>query len=340
MNQKHHILPAVCAAVLLAASLTGCGNTADSTPAESTGSAESTSTQTEVTTVSETAAFTELTSEQTAAPTTDPALTEGTVSSTTSTAPQARRDDWLDSIDTLTEGYVAQLRCTGTVNADSVNFRDKAGRNGNQLKQFKKGTTLEITGITANGSVTDSANRWLRVKANGQEGYVNAEYVNAECKIPLSQLTGEEIGAMGILFYYQAERLDMVFRREGGLQGTRTEEYDSEGYARVKPDGLTLDKLRADYHRWFTADTRDDFDQLYVEKNNALWVMTGYGDNVALEYAIPETLKERTDDSLTYVVREQLFPDMTQDGSNTNLHDFRLRFTDGSWKADGFQPIY
>ena len=344
MKRKQHLISAAIAAVLTAVSMTGCGGNADSTPAESSVTGDSAVTQTETTVGSELTSETELTTEQSAALTTDAALTESTTVTTASTAPQARRDDWLDSIGTLTEGYVAQLRCTGTVYAsDGLNLRKKPGTASEKLAKLKNGSKLEITGITANDSVTDYNNRWLRVYANGQEGYVLAEYVNAQCSIPLSQLTGEEIGAMAVLFYYQAERLDMIYRREGGLQAQGlTEEYDSEGFARVKPDGLTIEKIRTDYHRWFTADTQDDFDQLYVEKNNAVWVMTGYGDNVALEYAIPEKLKERTDNSLTYEVRAQWFPefDMTMDGSNTNLHDFELVYTDGVWKVDDFKAIY
>ena len=343
MKHNLHFLTAVCAAVMLSASLTGCGGSGSSnTLTTEPVTAEITASQTVSSETQQTAAQT---TESETAPTTDASLTAATeqTASSASTAPKARRDDWLDSIGTLAEGgYVAQLRCTGTVNPNNVNFRDKAGKNGKQLKQFKKGTALEITGITANGSVTDSANRWLRVKANGQEGYVNAEYVNAECKIPLSQLSGEEIGALCILLYYQTERLDMIFRREGGLSAQEvTDELDQEGYARVKPDGLTIEKLRSDYRRWFCSDYKDDFDQLYREKDNALWVMTGYGDNVALEYTIPEQLTGKTDDTLTYQIRAQWYPefDMTMDGSNTNNHTFTICYTDGVWKVKEYDPV-
>ncbi|MBR5405302.1 MAG: SH3 domain-containing protein [Oscillospiraceae bacterium] len=341
MKQIISIIPAALSALLL----TACGASGSSLP-QTTEPAASLESTTSETTTEQTSAATELTTGQSAELTTDPALTtlsETTLISTT-TAVQSNRNDWLDSIGTLLDGsYVAKLRCTGTVCAHSgVNLRKAPGTSSDTLKKLKFGTALEITGITAAGSVTDYEGRWLRVKAGGQEGYVCSEYVNASCSIPLAQLSGEEIGALGILMYYQGQRLGMYFEREGGYFATdKTEEYSGE-YCRLKPDGLTLAQLRTEMHRWFGKDYQDKLDQYYIEKDGALWVMTGYGDNVALEYSIPEKLSGRTDNALSYDIRAQWYPDfdMTQDGSNQTAYKFMLKFEDGAWKIAAIEMLY
>lgn len=339
MKQKMRIL----AAVLSMLSLTACGTAGSSLLTSGTENTGTTVLSDTETTAPATAQSSGTSAELTTEPTTDPALTTSSERevSTTATAVQATRDDWLDSIGTLLDGgYTAKLRCTGTVSAsDGLHLRKAPGTSAESLKKLKDGTKLEITGLAASGAFTEFGNRWLRVKAGGQEGYVCSEYVNAECSIPLAQLSGEEIGALGILMYYQGVRLYLTFEREGGISAKElTDEYDGE-FCRVKPDGLTLAKLRTDLHRWFTADFPDDFDTVYREKDGALWVMTGYGDNVALEYTIPEKLTARTDSTLTYEIRAQWYPDFDMNDAKTE-YPFVLRFEDGAWKIAEIKQLY
>ncbi|MBQ3940314.1 MAG: SH3 domain-containing protein [Oscillospiraceae bacterium] len=342
MNYGKRILAAALSAAMLSG-LFACGKP-DSSTADTTEPA--TAATTETTTVSTTELTTELTTDQETTVTTDPALT--TLSETersSTTAVQSNRNDWLDSISTLVDGgYVAKLRCTGTVQAKSgVNLREKPGTSSKSLRKLKDGTKLEITGLTAAGSVTDFESRWLRVNAGGQEGYVCAEYVLAECSTPLSALSGEEIGALGILMYYQGIRLYLIYQREGGLNaGGMTETFDEEGFCRLKPDGMTLAQLRTELHRWFTADFQDDFAEVYREKDGALWIMTGYGDNVALEYTIPEKLTGKTDTELNYEIRAQWFPDFDAPLTDTKstTEPFKLRYEDGKWKIAAITQLY
>lgn len=357
----------IAAAALL---LTACGGNAGSvsdSAAETTTTAEQTSAQSDETS-SQTAALTDQTTDSQAEQMTDQAPgteaatdapAESTTVTTVTTVTDAATEDSAPdrttaqgSTDTaypidqiFRGGKVANISCEGTVFApDGLNLRQKPSASSQKIKLLKDQTKLEVTGITLAGSIHDYEQRWLRVRAGSDEGYVLAEYVNCKCSEKAENLTEENRAALGVILYYQSMRLYLDFQREGGVpRMTHTQKFLQNGnYMQLTPKGMTLKKLKENFHSYFAKSYDDSFiDECYVEQDGYLWSVTGYGDNVMLDYVELDRLEKQEPNALTYNVTVHWF-NLAEEDDFTEFEEkpFRLVYEDGCWKTAVMESLY
>lgn len=272
---------------------------------------------------------------------TEPAETaaaEETAALTTQTTPQPDEKAPADLRELYQSGdHTAYFSCTGTVRANAgLNLREKPDTGSVSLAKLKKGTAVEISGITITGDPADYEKRWLKVTADGKDGYVCSNYVLADVTTPYADMSEREVGAMGILLYYQSMWAYGLFMRQGGIEATGyADENNPDGFIRLTPDGMTLDGLLRDFHRYFTSDFDNDLRELYQEQDGALWTVTGYGDNISLQtYDITE-ITAQSETEISYQTREVwAFPGSDlEEEHGIEYHPFRLVYEDGRWKC-------
>ena len=334
--------------------LTGCGGSSvvaenSQTDATTENTAADTTTTSSAESVAE--AGTTVSAEQTSAITSS--QTEKTTVSTTAstettqpvyTEPQQNSDGTYDLRKIFTPNSTNPLNCTGTVHAKGgLNLRKSPSKDAQRITLLKDGTKLKITGFTVTENVYYWDSRWYQVEYNGQTGYVSSEFVTAVCTTPAERLSVLERATLCAAMYYQAQNVHGDLCRGASMLGASySDEFDDSGYTRLKPDGLTIAKLREEFHKYFAKSYADDFDEYYYEKDNALWCMTGYGDNVAIEYIEPSMLTEQKDKELscTMTLHYNTYVYQPEDGSTTDDEAFVLVYEEGAWKVYAYTPQY
>ncbi|HAG14742.1 MAG TPA: hypothetical protein DCG49_12920 [Ruminococcus sp.] len=235
------------------------------------------------------------------------------------------------------------LNADGTVyGTDFLFVYEQPDPESRQLTRLPNGNKLKVIGVTVTGQSYLPEDRWLKVRAAGLEGYVSADQVAAECSMPESELHAKQCAALGIMMYYQSVNLDLQFQREGGFFAeARSGQFDRQGYERLMPDGLTVNQLRQSFHAYFSIGFADDFDALYQQKDGALWVQTGYGDPVGLDYSEIYVLNAMGDDVLLYDTRAHYFPAYCSDPADEwRNYPFGLLYENGVWKTADFTLLY
>gem|GEM_PF-2543186 len=322
----------IAAALLTAVTLTGCGTD----PVSSTGAAD----RTETTSAAEETAATENTDPQD----TTAAAEHTTEYAETTTAAAVTDEVITDIFDVRTlfeDGTEAAISCSGFVCGipEGLELYAEATDSGELLTTLENRSAVEVLGIAVTGDLWNWSDRWLHIKADGQEGYVLADYIAAQCSTPASELSEAERGALGVLMYYQSMNLYLMFQREGGTiaDGT-TGEYDEIGFDRLAPDGITFAQLMDAFHEYFTDDYDDRFDECYRESDNALWVISGYGDNIALDYTEIYMMTEQKTDRLLFDTQAHWYPEFTD--TEVEFYPFEIVYTDGVWKTAVMTELY
>ena len=228
----------------------------------------------------------------------------------------------------------------GTEDAVIYEQPDSASR---QLSHLPAGVKIRAVALTVTGQHYLPENRWLRVRTNNLEGYLPAQAAAVRCSTPYDELDSRQRAALGIMMYYQSMQLFLTYQREGGMDACgRSGEFDAEGYERLLPEGLTLKQLRTSFHGYFAEAFPDDFDQTYQQKDGGLWVLTGYGDNVSLDYTEIYLLTAQGSDTLIYDTRAHLLPGYNDvsGGSEWQKYPFMLVFENGYWKTAEMTELY
>ena len=239
------------------------------------------------------------------------------------------------------DNHFAALSCTGTVIApDGLNLREAPGVSGKKITTLDDGTALEVLGLAVSGNLYDLSERWLKVRADGREGYALAEYIAAECTTPLSSLSEPERAALGTVLYYQALHLYPDYHRKGGPRGTYTDQF-KDGFCLVSSDIKTLADLKKEFHRFFSVNCSDYLDECYLEDGGNLYVMVGYGDNVSTDYVLPDSMEQTDDNTLSFSITVHHFPEF----ADTNFPEwdsdlFRIVYEDGAWKTAVIKEEY
>ncbi|MBP0968398.1 MAG: SH3 domain-containing protein [Oscillospiraceae bacterium] len=238
----------------------------------------------------------------------------------------------------------AALRCTGRVIArDGLNFRTAPDAGSAKLHTLEPETEVEVLGFVRSGDVYDYNNRWLKISFNGQEGFALAEYIAVECTTPASGLSEQERGTLGLILYYQSMHLYPDYHRHGGPLGTYTDQF-REGYCRVQSNAsepLTYDHLIKEFHRYFSRNMDNYLDECYLEDGGNLYVMVGYGDNVSLDYVLPDIMTGQSDTALDYHITVHHYPEFADaDFTEWANDDFRIVYEDGSWKTAVMKEEY
>ena len=240
-------------------------------------------------------------------------------------------------LDQIYDENFAALRCTGRVIApDGLNFRTAPDANSAKMQTLDPETEVEVLGFVRSGDVYDFNNRWLKIRFNGNEGFALAEYIAVECTTPASELSVQERGTLGLILYYQSMHLYPDYPRHGGPLGTYTDQF-REGYCRVlssAAEPLSLDSLKKEFYRYFSRNMENDLDRCYTEDAGKLYVMVGYGDNVSLDYVLPDIMTGQSDNALDYHITVHHNPEFV-DAEFTEWanDDFRIVYEDGSWKT-------
>ena len=330
MNKRFALIPA--AACLL---LFGCG-TDQPAPAANVSPAETTAATAETT---ESAAETTAESPDSAPVTTAGAQPASADSQAAPESSEAVPENAVSNYDLeqIYDENFAALRCTGRVIArDGLNFRTAPDVNSASLQTLKPETEVEVLGFVRSGNVYDSNNRWLKISFNGHEGFALAEYIAVECTAPASALSEQERGTLGLILYYQSLHLFPDYHRHGGPLGTYTDQF-KDGYCRVLWDAsapLSLDTLKQEFFRYFSRDMENYLDECYLEDSGKLYVMVGYGDNVALDYVLPDIMTGQSDNALDYHITVHHHPEFADaDFTEWANDDFRIVYEDGAWKT-------
>ncbi len=243
------------------------------------------------------------------------------------------------------DGFAA-VSCTGTVTApDGLNLRESPGTGGKKITLLEDGTAVEVLGLKVSGNLYDLNDRWLKVRADGQEGYALAEYIAVECSTPAAQLSEQERAALGTVLYYQAMHLYPDYHRHAGPRGEYLDQF-KDGFCRVVTkgnanDALTLENLKKEFHRYFSADCENDLDRCYIEDMGKLYVLVGYGDNVSTDYVLPNRMTAQSDTELKFDILVHHHPEFVDEEFPEWVHDtFRLVYEDGSWKTAEIKEEY
>lgn len=321
----------IAAALLTGILLTACGTDRSDSTADSMHTLDST----------DSAERTETTSAANTDQTTTTAEQTTTNTETTSTAAAASTEAF-DVRTLFANGREAALSCSGLVfhSPEGLGLFAEPDDTAELRATLQNRTDVEVLGMRAAGSLHNRADRWLHVRADGQEGYVHAANVAVQCSTPLSKLNEAERGTLGVLMYYQSLELFLRFQREGGtISDGTTGEDDGVGFDRLAPDGITFAQLMDAFHEYFVEDYDDRFAECYREDDNALWVITGYGDDVLLDYTELYTMTGQSDDRLTFEARVHWYTDIVETEEWT-YDPFEIVYTDGVWKTAVMVPKY
>ena len=335
MKNTKTAIAAISAAALL---MTSCGaiSTAGTESITATESAadntDATTAATDITADAQTDASDTQTEATTA---TTVSTTEKTEETTVSTEPQ-KNEDTSDVTALVRSGSTSILNCTGTVTAvDGLNLRKEPSKESKRITLLKYNTKIKITGYTITGDPHHWEDRWFRVDYNGQTGYVLAHYVAAVCSTPPEKLSEGDRSVLGAALFYQGLNFYLDFQRGLNVLGaTYTDDFDDQGYTKLEPAGLTIQKVETEFRKYFTDAVTCDFTQFFKEKDGSLWTMTGYGDNVSLKYQEISTMTAQEDKKLTFGTKSVFFKDPGGDMNEEIVenHPFTIEYTDGVWK--------
>lgn len=257
-----------------------------------------------------------------------------------------QRGDGYDMTQIFDADHFAACICSGTVTApDGLNLREAPGTGGRKITLLEDGTEVEVLGLKVSGNLYDYNDRWLKVRADGQEGYALAEYITAECSTPAAQLSEQERAALGTILYYQAMHLYPDYHRTAGPRGEYLDQF-RDGFCRVVTKGstgdpLTLANLKKEFHRYFSADCDNYLDECYIEDMGKLYVMVGYGDNISTDYVMPDRMTAQSDTELKYDILVHHHPEFADENFPEWDHDtFRLVYEDGVWKTAEIKEEY
>ena len=347
-------------AMLAAASLllTSCGSSSQTTGESAAGAASSAAESSAAeTSAADTTEASKATETQDSAQQTSASETKQTTAAAESSAAQSETtlteqtkaqdlpiDQPVDILAIVKPNTTNPLNCTGTVFAKSgLNVRLTPSKDGKILTLLKDGTKVKIKGLTVTEEPYFWESRWYQIEYNGQIGYVSTSYVVAVCTTPAEKMTVQERATLGTALYYQADYLSSDFHRGASVMGASySDEYDDTGYCRLKPDGLTLDKLRKEYQKYFVPQASDNLAEYYIEKDGSLWCLTGYGDNVAVAYVEPCVMTKQEEKELSYLVKTHYNTAVFEPEEHAETEDFAfsLVYRDGVWKVNTYTPQY
>ena len=245
------------------------------------------------------------------------------------------------------KGGSVALTGTGFVFARSgLNLRSQPTANSQKLALLKHGTTVKLkNAVCANMSKKHIPECWYQVEANGQTGFVSAEFVAAAFDAPLNDLDDTQRAALGILLYRQAYKLYNYFFLEGGISATAKLENKAteDGWLPLEPKGLTIDSLLRDYAKYFASDFPYPIEDCYREQGGTLYVKETFPENFYVDYDELTELNAVTDSTMTYKAVGHWFTTgefvMITENNGITEEKFVLQYTDGYWKIAGFTPI-
>ena len=244
--------------------------------------------------------------------------------------------------------YAAPLTGTGTVFARSgLNLREKPSASAKKIKTLPFGTALTVSALTVNGTLHDRGTRWIKVKADGKEGWVSADYAAVLCTKPADKMTQEEKAALGILMYYQSKNLTNLFLYEGGISATdidsRTLKIDGELWQKLSPKGLTVQSILDDYEKYFSMEFPYTVTEIYCEHDGWLYTWLPDTENLYLQYDELVSLTSESADKLSYDAEGHWNTEgefvMYPENGGISHEPFVLEYIDGVWKTAQYSNL-
>lgn len=332
---------ALSAAAALMLLLTGCAGASSAPESSLSSAADSVQTaETPEQTAPETSAP-EQTSETQNHSETD-AQTEAQTDAPQTTESAAEQPDADAAAAFLQSRETVALRGRACINApDGLRMRKEPDTSSGVLATCRHRSEITVTGFRLTDSPEKPLSCWLAVEANGKSGYVCADYAAVQITERPDALSARQKAALGVLMLHQSERLWRVFTFRGGLSaaGTGTES-DDNGYCRLRPDGLTLSRLKQEACAYFTEQFSDSIAGNYDEHDGTLWAIPEVPDNPAFDYQTVTALRSEDGGTLTFALRYQWnVPDDAEFWDQPEDGEFSLIYEDGVWKtADYILP--
>ena len=263
------------------------------------------------------------------------------------TQPEIPMDQPLNVGALFPKGGSVVLTGTGYVFARSgLNLRSQPTANSQKITLLSHGTTVKLkNAVCANIGKRHIPECWYQVEANGKTGFVSAEFVAAAFDAPPDSLDDVQRAALGLLLYRQAYKLLDYFFREGGIAATAKPEnkMTDDGWYPLEPKGLTIEKLLADYAKYFSSAFPYPIEECYEQRGDTLYVAANYPENFYVDYDELTELNGTAGNSLIYKAVGHWFTTgefvMITENNGLTEERFVLQFTDGAWKIAEFTPI-
>lgn len=324
---------------------------AETVTAETAASADTTAAGSS-TTAAETSAAASLTATETAVsvtqatePQTDAPQTQPDASSAAFALPMSVSDPFSSKKEIALSGRGYCFATSG------LRLREEATASGKQLGTVKFGTAVEILGLAVKGNSYDwENNRWYRVKANGQTGYVSADYVAAMFTQKPAELSSEQLAGMTNFLYCQHLKLFPIFALEGGFTGSVDDSDHQSGdfgdYVRIKPDSLTVDAIYQDFYKYFAKryhtgelnQSEPNATVFYKTFSDRLYAACPYMEGWEVSWQTANEIIAVSDEEIT--VRAQYTVSSEDGGSQTANTVYSMYYEDGYWKAGRSCSIY
>ena len=270
-------------------------------------------------------------------------------SETTGTALQTGTslDTPIDVTALFPKGGSVVLTGTGFVFARSgLNLRSQPTANSQKITLLKHGTTVKLkNAVCSNISKKHIPECWYQVEANGQTGFVSAEFVAASFDTQPDSLDDVQRSALGILLYRQAYKLHEYFFLEGGVSATAKPESKrtDDGWYALEPKSLTIEKILSDYAKYFSSEFPYPIEECYQQRGDTLYVADNHPENFYVDYDELTELNACTDSTLTYKAVGHWYTTgefvMMMENNGITEEKFVLQYADGTWKIAEFTPI-
>lgn len=265
-----------------------------------------------------------------------PKRTDQTVSDTGLTAADTAPADTTAPQETApAEDGVTVLHGSGTATASlGLNIRREPDHLSKKVGKIPENAGFTVEGFTEGTVPEYGTNRWLKVSYDGTEGFVSADYAVVNCSDAPGSLSQEQKLALGKLLYPQAMSLMLLYQRSGGWPELEyTAEFSGE-YQKLKPN-KTMQLLEKEFSQYFIPERFPTaLSERYIEQDGALWVLTGFGDNVSvMDTAITE-MTAANGNTLSYTAHTNYYPDYYEImNAEFEEHPFSITYADGVWKC-------
>lgn len=206
-----------------------------------------------------------------------------------------------------------------------------------QIVNIPKGSEVTIISVPDNYQDGDWNHQMVKVDFNGQEGYVHTNYLFCNPLFDMSIYTKEQVLDIGKLLFQEYDNLANMFAFSAGFIDVQSTNESFDWYEKLQPAGLTIQRLKDDFYKYFSKDTVGffrgaSFEDLYTEKDGYLWRLAAWGDEIWRDHFEVKSVESISDNEVIFNVEEILIPDFYEHyNTETFSYKFRLVNEDGKW---------
>lgn len=242
--------------------------------------------------------------------------------------------------------FTDQLNITATVFAKDYQIPDAGpflalyespSRDSKQIVNIPKGSEVTIISVPDNYQDGDWNHQMVKVDFNGQEGYVHTDYLFCNPQFNMAIYSREQVLDIGKLLFQEYDNLANMFAFDAGFIDVQFTNEGFDWYEKLLPAGLTIQRLKDDFYKYFSKDTVGffrgaSFEDLYTEKDGYLWRLAAWGDEIWRDHFEVKSVESISDNEIIFNVEEILIPDFyEQYNTETFSYKFRLVNEDGKW---------